>query len=92
MVRDGATLPRTQLCRSAGVGHQRLDDLIEPNRVLEAYDEGASLVLQGLQHSDPAMARLSTNWPSNSTSPSSSTPTSAPQQPAAWTCTSTTTT
>jgi hypothetical protein len=61
MVRDGATLPRTQLCRSAGVGHQRLDDLIEPNRVLEAYDEGASLVLQGLQHSDPAMARLSTN-------------------------------
>ncbi len=61
MVRDGATLSRAELCRSAGVGHQRLDDLIEPNRVLEAYSNGASLVLQGLQHTDPDMARLSNN-------------------------------
>ncbi|MEZ5381812.1 MAG: cupin domain-containing protein [Microthrixaceae bacterium] len=61
MVRDGTTLPRSQLCRSAGVGHERLADLIEPNRVLEAYDNGATLVLQGLQHTDPALARWSTN-------------------------------
>lgn len=61
MVRDGTTLPRSQLCRSAGVGHQHLDDLIEPNRMLEAYSSGASLVLQGLQHTDRAMGQLSTN-------------------------------
>lgn len=61
MVRDGTELPRNLLCRGAGVGHQRLDDLIEPNRVIEAYDSGASLVLQGLQHTDPAMGRLSNN-------------------------------
>ncbi|CCM65539.1 JmjC domain-containing protein [Candidatus Microthrix parvicella] len=61
MVRDGAVLPRNLLCRRAGVGHQQLDDLVEPNRVLQAYENGASLVLQGLQHSDPAMAKLSTN-------------------------------
>ena len=29
--------------------------------MLQAYENGASLVLQGLQHNDPAMAQLSTN-------------------------------
>ncbi|MEZ5373666.1 MAG: cupin domain-containing protein [Microthrixaceae bacterium] len=61
MVKEGEVLPRSLVCRRSGVGHQQLDDLIEPNRVLESYDDGASLVLQGLQHTDPAMARLSNN-------------------------------
>ncbi|HEY5875008.1 MAG TPA: cupin domain-containing protein [Ilumatobacteraceae bacterium] len=61
MVRDGSTLSRADTCRPAGVGHAELDDLIEPNRVLELHDAGASLVLQGLQHTDAAFAQLSTN-------------------------------
>ena len=43
------------------MGNAELDDLIEPNRVLELHDAGASLVLQGLQHIDAAFAQLSTN-------------------------------
>ena len=61
MVRDGSTLGRADTCRAAGAGNVELDDLVEPNRVLELYDDGATLVLQGLQHVDAAYARLSTN-------------------------------
>ncbi|HEY3486346.1 MAG TPA: cupin domain-containing protein, partial [Ilumatobacteraceae bacterium] len=61
MVREGSTLSLTDTCRAAGMGNVELTDVIEPNRVLEHYDAGATLVLQGLQHVDTAYARLSTN-------------------------------
>ena len=61
MVRGGATLARSDYCRAAGVGNQQLSDLPEPNRVLELYADGATVVLQGLQHFDVPYARLSTN-------------------------------
>ncbi|MGE3685591.1 MAG: cupin domain-containing protein [Acidimicrobiia bacterium] len=61
MVRDGSTLGRAETCRTAGVGNVELDDVVEPNRVLELHADGATLVLQGLQHVDPVFARLSTN-------------------------------
>jgi lysine-specific demethylase/histidyl-hydroxylase NO66 len=61
MVRGGATLPRSEYCRQAGVGNEQLDDLVEPNRVLELYAGGATVVLQGVQHVDAHFGRLSTN-------------------------------
>lgn len=61
LVRAGTTLPLSASCRSAGVGHRTIDDLIQPNRVLELYDAGATVVLQGLQFSDPHLARVANN-------------------------------
>jgi hypothetical protein len=61
LVRDGATLPPATYCRSAGVGHRTIADVIQPNRVLELHDDGATVVLQGLQLTDPRLARASNN-------------------------------
>jgi hypothetical protein len=61
LVRDGTTLSTRDTCRSAGVGHRTLDDVIQPNRVLELHAAGATMVLQGLQLSDPRLARLANN-------------------------------
>ena len=61
MVREGSTFARSDTCRAAGMGNVELTDVVEPNRVLEHYDSGATLVLQGIQHVDGAYARLSTN-------------------------------
>jgi hypothetical protein len=61
LVRDGGTLPRSKSTRQASVGSGRIDDLVEPNHVLEHYAGGATVVLQALQFSDPVYAELSTN-------------------------------
>jgi len=61
LVNNGTTLPRATVCRSASVGDRTLDDLIEPNRLLELYDAGATVVLQGLQHLDAVSGKLSNN-------------------------------
>ena len=61
LVRGGATLAPSAYCRPAGVGHRTIDDVIQPNRVLELYDDGATMVLQGLQLTDPALGRTANN-------------------------------
>jgi JmjC domain len=61
LVRDGATLPPAAYCRSAGVGHRTIDDVVQPNRVLELHADGATMVLQGLQLTDPALGRAANN-------------------------------
>ena len=61
LVRLGSTLPRGECCRSAPIGNAQVDDVVEPNRVLEHYAAGATVVLQALQFSDPVFAELSTN-------------------------------
>ena len=61
LVRLGTTLTRRDYCRSAQIGNQQVDDIVEPNRVLEHYGSGATVVLQALQFSDPAHAEMSTN-------------------------------
>ncbi len=61
LVRAGSTLLPTACCRVAGIGHRTVDDVIQPNRVLELYDEGATVVLQGLQFTDPHLARVANN-------------------------------
>jgi lysine-specific demethylase/histidyl-hydroxylase NO66 len=61
LVRLGSTLARREYCRSAPIGHEQVDDVVEPNRVLEHYASGATVVLQALQFTDPVFAELSTN-------------------------------
>ncbi len=61
LVRLGSTLVRREYCRSAPIGNERVDDVVEPNRVLEHYASGATVVLQALQFSDRVFAELSTN-------------------------------
>ena len=61
LVRDGVTLAPSSTTRSAGVGHQTLGDVVQPNRVVEQYQAGATLVLQGLQLTDPHLGRFANN-------------------------------
>jgi JmjC domain len=61
LVRDGTTLPTSTYCRSAGIGNRTIDDVIQPNRVLELHAAGATMVVQGLQFTDPDLGRLATN-------------------------------
>ncbi|MBA3605196.1 MAG: cupin, partial [Acidimicrobiia bacterium] len=61
LVQDGTTLAPSSYCRPAGVGQRTIDDVIEPNRVLELHRAGATMVLQGLQLTDPALGRCATN-------------------------------
>jgi len=61
LVRKGATLSAAAYCRTAGVGNRTITDVIQPNRVLELYADGATMVLQGLQLTDPVLARFANN-------------------------------
>jgi JmjC domain len=57
----GATRPKTEVTRRAGIGNHDLDDLIALNQVIDRYRRGDTVVLQGLHHTDPALARLANN-------------------------------
>lgn len=61
LVRDGATLNPAEVTRSAGIGQRTVDGVIQPNRVLELHAGGATMVLQGLQLTDPRLGRLANN-------------------------------
>jgi lysine-specific demethylase/histidyl-hydroxylase NO66 len=61
LVRDGETLPSSTYTRRAGIGHRSVDDVVQPNRVLELYADGATVVLQALQLTDPHLARVANN-------------------------------
>jgi hypothetical protein len=43
------------------VGSRSIDDVIQPNRALELHAAGATMVLQGLQFTDPRLARMANN-------------------------------
>jgi len=60
-VRDGTTLPSADVTRSAAVGFRTVADVIQPNRVLELHARGATMVLQGLQLTDPHLGRMANN-------------------------------
>lgn len=55
VVRDGATLPASEVTRSARVGSRPIDDLIDPAKVTDLYADGATIVLQGLQRYWPPL-------------------------------------
>ena len=49
VVRDGEVLDPATWTRRARTGRARLDDLVDPGRVLAAFHDGATIVLQSLQ-------------------------------------------
>lgn len=61
LVRAGSTVERGGVSRRAGIGNRSLDDLIDPNRVVDRYRNGDTVVLQGLHHTDPHLAELANN-------------------------------
>ncbi len=60
-MRDGATTQPAEVTRRARVGNRDLPDLAAPNRVIDGYRDGATVVLQGLHLTDPALARFANN-------------------------------
>ncbi len=61
LVRAGDTTGRGGVTRAVGVGNRTLDDMIDANAVIDRYRRGDTVVLQGLQHTDPRLARFVTN-------------------------------
>ena len=47
--------------RRAGIGNHDLDDLVSANQVIDRYRRGDTVVLQGLHHTNPHLARLANN-------------------------------
>lgn len=58
LVRDGKPLPPSSYTRKARIGSRPVSDLADPARVFSLFDDGATIVLQGLQRSWPPLARF----------------------------------
>jgi bifunctional lysine-specific demethylase and histidyl-hydroxylase NO66 len=58
LVRDGATLPTSQVTKRARIGSRPVTDLVDVRAVHEAFAAGATLVLQGLHRSWAPVTRL----------------------------------
>jgi bifunctional lysine-specific demethylase and histidyl-hydroxylase NO66 len=58
LVREGRTLPISQMTRRVRIGSRPVHDLVDVRAVHEAFAGGATLVLQGLHRSWPPVTRL----------------------------------
>lgn len=58
VVREGREVPATRYTRTGTLGSQTLRDLPDVDRLLGLFDDGATIVLQGLQRSWPPVGRL----------------------------------
>ena len=61
VVRAGTTVAARDVTRRAGIGNRDLDDLVSANHVIDHYRGGDTVVLQGLHHTNPHLARLANN-------------------------------
>ncbi len=61
VVRAGNTIAAGEVTRRAGLGNSSLDDVVAPNNVVDRYRRGDTVVLQGLHHTNPHLARLANN-------------------------------
>jgi len=61
VVRAGNTIAAGDVTRRAGLGNAELDDVVAPNKVVDRYRRGDTVVLQGLHHTNPHLARLANN-------------------------------
>ncbi len=61
VVRDGTTSAGRDVTRRAGIGNQDLDDVVAANQVIDRYRRGSTVVLQGLHHTNPHLARVANN-------------------------------
>lgn len=58
VVRDGEVVDHDRFTRTARTGRARVDDLVEPGRVLDLFADGATIVLQALQRWWPPLTNL----------------------------------
>ena len=58
LARDGAVLPASRFTRSASLAGQPMTGLLDPRKVLDLFEQGASVVLQGLQRYWPPLTDL----------------------------------
>ncbi len=58
VARDGAVLPESAYTRSATLAGKPLTGLVDPRKALALFDEGATIVFQGLHRYWPALTRL----------------------------------
>lgn len=58
VVQDGTVLPSSRFTRSATMAGSPLSGLVDGRKVLDLYDDGATLVLQGLHRYWPPLTRL----------------------------------
>lgn len=56
MVRDGTLIGTDLYTMSAPLGQGEVGDLIDPGRVVALFEEGATLILRGLERQHPAIA------------------------------------
>ena len=58
LARDGSVLPESAYTRSATLAGKRLTGLVDPRRALALFDDGATVVFQGLHRYWPPLTRL----------------------------------
>jgi hypothetical protein len=58
LVKDGETLPTGGYTKSGRTGSQPVTGMADPARILAAFEDGATIVLQGLHRYWPALARF----------------------------------
>jgi hypothetical protein len=61
VVRAGSTIAAGEVTRRVGFGDADLNDVVAPNKVVDRYRRGDTVVLQGLHHTNPHLARLANN-------------------------------
>jgi bifunctional lysine-specific demethylase and histidyl-hydroxylase NO66 len=58
LARDGSVLPESSYTRSARLAGQSLTGLVDPRKALALFDDGATVVFQGLHRYWPPLTRL----------------------------------
>jgi bifunctional lysine-specific demethylase and histidyl-hydroxylase NO66 len=58
MARDGQVLPESTYTRGASLAGKPLSGLVDPRKALALFDDGATVVFQGLQRYWPPLTRL----------------------------------
>jgi bifunctional lysine-specific demethylase and histidyl-hydroxylase NO66 len=61
VVRAGRTVAGHDVTRRVGIGNHDLSDVVSANQVIDRYRRGDTVVLQGLHHTSPHLARLANN-------------------------------
>ena len=56
MVREGALIGTDEYTMAAPIGQGEVSDLIDPEGVVRLFEEGATLILRGLERYHPAIA------------------------------------
>ena len=56
MVREGTLIGTDEYTTAARIGQGAVGDLIDPDRVVALFEEGATLILRGLERQHPAIA------------------------------------